>query len=566
MSGEVLAETGGIPAETGDIPRDILQVEDLAVETSGAPALPILKGISFSIGAGETLCLVGESGSGKSVTALSIMGLLPKGELRANSGRILLGGEDMLAASANRMRELRASRMAMIFQEPMTALNPVLTVGRQIQEVLEAHIDVPFRQQRVRVMDMLAEVQLPDIERIYGAYPHQLSGGQRQRIMIAMALILEPKLLIADEPTTALDVTTQKQILRLIRELQEGHGTSVLFVTHDMGVVADIATRVAVMHHGRIVETGATGEIMRRPQRDYTRDLLMAVPSLVPRPVRPAGSEQIVLETDRLGKTYSDGSLFRRARSTVAAEAVSFTLKRGRTLGIVGESGSGKSTVARCVTRLIEPTSGGIRVRGQEISGLSRGELRPHRRHIQMVFQDPYRSLNPRVTVGESIAEGPVNFGTPHQAALAKARELLELVGMPADAAGRYPHQFSGGQRQRIAIARALAIEPEVLVADEAVSALDVSVQAQVLALLGELQQRLGIAILFITHDLRVAAQICDDVAVMRKGRIVEYGPAEQVLRRPRQAYTRALIDAAPGRDWDFAHFRHFSDGAAANA
>ena len=267
-----------------------------------------------------------------------------------------------------------------------------------------------------------------------------------------------------------------------------------------------------------------------------------------------------MLETRELGKTYSDGSLFRRTRSTVAAEGVSLTLKRGRTLGIVGESGSGKSTVARCVTRLIEPTSGGIRVRGEEISTLSRSGLRPHRQHIQMIFQDPYRSLNPRVTVGESIAEGPVNFGTPHKAALAKARDILELVGLPGDAAGRYPHQFSGGQRQRIAIARALAIEPEVLVADEAVSALDVSVQAQVLALLGELQQRLGIAILFITHDLRVAAQICDDVAVMQKGRIVEYGPAEQVLRQPSEAYTRELIDAAPGRNWDFANFRPLAE------
>jgi ABC-type glutathione transport system ATPase component len=564
MSGDVLAETGHIPAENSDIPGDILRVEDLAVGTAGgAGALPILKGISFSIGAGETLCLVGESGSGKSVTALSIMGLLPKGELRAAAGRILLGGEDMLAASANRMRELRASRMAMIFQEPMTALNPVLTVGRQIEEVLEAHISVSARQQRVRVLDMLAEVRLPDIERIYGAYPHQLSGGQRQRIMIAMALILEPQLLIADEPTTALDVTTQKQILKLIRELQERHGTSVLFVTHDMGVVADIADRVAVMHHGRIVETDSTAEILRRPKRDYTRDLLMAVPSLIPRPVRRAESPETVLQTTELGKIYGGAGLFRRTRSTVAAEGVSFALRRGRTLGIVGESGSGKSTVARCVTRLIEPTSGGIRVRGQEISGLSRAALRPHRQHIQMVFQDPYRSLNPRVTVGESIAEGPVNFGTPHKAALAKARDLLELVGLPADAATRYPHQFSGGQRQRIAIARALAIEPEVLVADEAVSALDVSVQAQVLALLGELQQRLGIAILFITHDLRVAAQICDDVAVMREGRIVEYGPADQVLRQPSQIYTRELIDAAPGRDWDFANFRPLTPDAS---
>jgi ABC-type glutathione transport system ATPase component len=539
---------------------DILRVESLSVETAGEPPLPILSGISFGIRPGETVCLVGESGSGKSVTSLTVMGLLPRGALRPAGGKILLDGEDLLAATPGRMRALRASKMAMIFQEPMTALNPVLTVGDQIREVLSAHTDTAPRDQRSRVIDMLAEVHLPDIERIYGSYPHQLSGGQRQRIMIAMALILEPKLLIADEPTTALDVTTQKQILKLIRELQEKHGTSVLFITHDMGVVADIASRVCVMHHGRIVETGVTDDLLRRPQRDYTRDLLTAVPSLVPRRSRPETSPQIVLQTTELGKTYSKAGLFSGPRLTIAAADVSIALKQGRTLGIVGESGSGKSTVARCVTRLIDPTTGGIRVRGQEISGLSRSSLHPHRKRIQIVFQDPYRSLNPRVTVGESIAEGPVNFGTPRKAALARARELLELVGLPADAATRYPHQFSGGQRQRIAIARALAMEPDVLVADEAVSALDVSVQAQVLALLGELQDRLGIAILFITHDLRVAAQICDDVAVMQKGRIVEYGPAEKVLRAPSQAYTRELLEAAPGRHWDFANFRPLAE------
>jgi peptide/nickel transport system ATP-binding protein len=542
---------------------EILRVENLVVGTTGIPPLPILNGISFHIGAGETLCLVGESGSGKSVTALTTMGLLPTRALRPTSGRVLLAGEDLLTAPPSRMRVLRASRMAMIFQEPMTALNPVLTVGRQIREVLEAHTATPRGEHRQRVLDMLAEVHLPDIERIYGSYPHQLSGGQRQRIMIAMALILEPKLLIADEPTTALDVTTQKQILKLIAELQSKHGTSVLFITHDMGVVADIADRVCVMHHGRIVEMGATQDILRSPQRDYTRDLLKAVPSLTPRPMRPPTSAETVLEANDLSKVFVRRALFRPMRETVAAADVTFTLKRGRTLGVVGESGSGKSTVARCVTRLIEPTSGGIYVGGQEVSGLSRSALHPHRKRIQMVFQDPYRSLNPRVTVGESIAEGPVNFGMPRAAALTRGRELMELVGLPADAVIRFPHEFSGGQRQRIAIARALAMEPDVLVADEAVSALDVSVQAQVLALLGELQQRLGVAILFITHDLRVAAQICDDVAVMQKGCIVEYGPAETVLRAPTQRYTRELLDAAPGRHWDFANFRPLAEVGA---
>jgi ABC-type microcin C transport system duplicated ATPase subunit YejF len=535
---------------------EILRVENLVVETTGTPPLPILSSISFSIAAGETLCLVGESGSGKSVTALTAMGLLPRRALRPASGRVLLGDEDLLAASPGRMRALRANEMAMIFQEPMTALNPVLTVGRQLREVLETHTAISPREHKTRVLGMLEEVHLPDIERIYGSFPHQLSGGQRQRIMIAMALILEPRLLIADEPTTALDVTTQKQILKLIAELQQRHGTSVLFITHDMGVVADIATRVCVMHRGRIVEEGVTGEILRSPKRDYTRDLLKAVPSLTPRPVRPATSEQTVLQANDLSKIFVQRALFRPTRETVAAKDVSFSLKRGRTLGVVGESGSGKSTVARCVTRLIEPTSGGIRVGGTEISGLSRSALHPHRKRIQMVFQDPYRSLNPRVTVGESIAEGPMNFGTSRKAALTRAGELMTLVGLAEDAVIRFPHEFSGGQRQRIAIARALAMEPDVLVADEAVSALDVSVQAQVLSLLGELQERLGVAILFITHDLRVAAQICDDVAVMQKGRIVEYGPAETVLRAPIQQYTRELLEAAPGRHWDFANFR----------
>ena len=374
--------------------------------------------------------------------------------------------------------------------------------------------------------------------------------------MIAMALVLEPKLLIADEPTTALDVTTQKQILTLIRDLQRDHGTAVLFITHDMGVVAEIADRVAVMRNGRLVETGSLDTILRTPAMEYTRNLLSSVPSLVPRAPRPDTTEPVVLEAIELGKVYRERSFFGGTREVAAADNVTLTLRKGRTLGIVGESGSGKSTVARCIVRLIDPTSGGIRLAGREISNLSRRLLQPHRKRIQIVFQDPYRSLNPRVTVGESIAEGPINYGVPRAEALAKARELLELVDLPPDAISRYPHQFSGGQRQRIAIARALALDPDVLVADEAVSALDVSVQAQVLELFDEIQKRLGIALLFITHDLRVAAQICDDVAVMQHGRIVEQGPAAEVLTHPQQAYTRSLLDAAPGRGWDFANFR----------
>jgi peptide/nickel transport system ATP-binding protein len=517
----------------------------------------IIDGISLQVREGETVCVVGESGSGKSVTSLATMGLLQKGALKAASGSIRLVGENVLEASDRRLRQLRATTMAMIFQEPMTALNPVVSVGRQIDEVLRVHTDLDAKTRRNKILAMMEQVRLPDVERIFSSYPHRLSGGQRQRIMIAMALVLEPKLLIADEPTTALDVTTQKQILTLIRDLQKDHGTAVLFITHDMGVVADIADRVAVMRRGRLVETGSLDTILRTPTMDYTRNLLSAVPSLVPRPPRTdEGTVPVVLEANELGKVYRERSFFGSVREVAAAKDVTLTLRKGRTLGIVGESGSGKSTVARCIVRLIDPTSGGVRLVGREISSLSRRALQPHRKHMQMIFQDPYRSLNPRVTVGESIAEGAVNYGMPHAQAMAKARELLELVDLPADAVNRYPHQFSGGQRQRIAIARALALDPDVLIADEAVSALDVSVQAQVLALLDSIQQRLGVALLFITHDLRVAAQICDEVAVMQQGRIVEQGPAAQVLTNPQQAYTKQLLDAAPGRGWDFANFR----------
>ncbi|MDH4572569.1 ABC transporter ATP-binding protein [Salinicola acroporae] len=546
----------------GLAPAPVLEIRGLKVTTHASPAKPILEGIDFSIAPGETLCLVGESGSGKSVTSLAVMGLLPKGSLTVTGGRIELEGNALLDASPKRLRDLRASRMAMIFQEPMTALNPLMRVGEQIEEVLVMHQKgLSSTQRRERVLEMLDQVQLPDIERVYASWPHQLSGGQRQRIMIAMALILEPKLLIADEPTTALDVTTQKQILKLIKQLQERHGTSVLFITHDMGVVADIADRVCVMRHGEVVETQPIEALLRRPKTDYTRQLLTAVPSLRPRAAREVTDREIVLEAIELEKRYGQTSRWARltgraSAQTLAASEVNFALTRGRTLGIVGESGSGKSTVARCVMRMIEPTAGGVRVMGKDIASLGRAALRPHRKRIQMIFQDPFRSLNPRLTIGASLIEGPVNYGTPRGEALARAAELLALVGLPKDALARYPHQFSGGQRQRIAIARALAMEPDVLVADEAVSALDVSVQAQVLALLDDIQRRLGVAVLFITHDLRVAAQICDEVMVMQKGVVVEYGPASRVLGAPEHPYTRSLMLAAPGRHWDFSRFR----------
>ena len=533
----------------------VLEAKGLTVtlpETPGNPA--VLRGIDVTIRAGETVCLVGESGSGKSVTSLAVMGLLPQA-LRVAGGTISLQGRDLLPLTQAQMRDLRAVRVAMIFQEPMTALNPVLRVGEQIMEVMELHTDFSAAERRRRAIAIMEQVHLPDVERIFRSYPHQLSGGQRQRIMIAMALVLEPALLIADEPTTALDVTTQKQILLLIDELQRKHGTAVLFITHDMGVVAEIADTVYVMKQGEIVEHGAVETLLRAPRADYTRKLLRAVPSLAPRPARPAGGAP-VLRVERLNKVYGGGGILRKLPQAHAAKDVSFTLSPGRTLGIVGESGSGKSTVARCVMRLIDPSSGRILLDGADIAALSRGSLRPHRKKLQVVFQDPMRSLNPRWTVGESLIEGPLNYGTRRRDALAEAARLMGVVGLPEDSLRRYPHQFSGGQRQRIAIARAVMMRPDVLVADEAVSALDVSVQAQVLDLLDQLQRDLGIAIVFITHDLRVAAQICDEVIVMQRGAVVEHGPAAEVLAAPAHGYTRALIDAAPGRSWDFQNFR----------
>jgi len=540
-----------------DQASNVLEITGLTVRLTGNDkADPVLDAVSLKIRQGETVCLVGESGSGKSVTSLSIMGLLPKGVLAATGGHIELEGRNLLELNAQAMRDMRARKISMIFQEPMTALNPVLRVGEQIGEVLDTHTKLPAREKKARVLDIMNQVHLPDVERIYRSYPHQLSGGQRQRIMIAMALILEPQLLIADEPTTALDVTTQKQILSLIAELQEKHGTAVLFITHDMVVVAEIADTVRVTKLGRMYQHALVVTRLRAPKQDYTRQLLQSVPSLSPRAPRAIPEGQTVLAVEGLQKLYGAHGVFSRREPTRAANDVRFSIPRGRTLGIVGESGSGKSTVARCIMRLIDPTEGEIRVAGKEIATLTRRQLRPYRRHIQIVFQDPFRSLNPRWTIGRSLIEGPLNIGEDKQAALARAADLLTLVGLPDDAVHRYPHQFSGGQRQRVAIARAIAMEPDVLVADEAVSALDVSVQAQVLDLLDELQQKLGIAILFITHDLRVAAQICDEVLVMQHGHVVEHGTAAEVLSNPQHAYTRALIEAAPGRSWDFANFK----------
>ena len=532
---------------------NVLDVHDLSIRLpAGADRTNAVSNVSFGVGRGEIVCLVGESGSGKSVIAQGVMGLLP-GALPVAGGRISLLDEDITQAKEARLRQLRATRMSMIFQEPMTALNPVMTCGAQVDEVLRFHTSLDAAERKKRIVEIFREVSLPDPERIVGTYPHQISGGQRQRIMIAMALVLEPALLIADEPTTALDVTTQAQILKLIAQLQAKHGTGVLFITHDFGVVAEIAHRVAVLRLGELVELGARDEVLKRPQHEYTKMLIGAVPALAPRARRAAAAEApLVLQTRGLAKTYRGGGWLSARRDVHAAEDVNLELRRGQTLGIVGESGSGKSTVARCIVRLIDPSAGEIRLSGEDIARMRAGELRKLRRRVQIVFQDPYRSLNPRRSVGDAITEGPRNYGVSREAAWERARKLMELVRMDASALARYPHQFSGGQRQRICIARALAMEPELLIADEAVSALDVSVQAQVLRLLEEIRERLDLAMLFITHDLRVAAQVCDHVAVMSQGRVVEYGPAEELFLRPRHAYTRALFEAAPGRDFAF--------------
>jgi peptide/nickel transport system ATP-binding protein len=526
----------------------LLSVRGLSVAfTQGGKTSLAVDRISFDIAKGETVALVGESGSGKSVSALSVLKLLPYPPATHPSGKILFEDRDIAAMPEAEMRSLRGVGIAMIFQEPMTALNPLRTIGDQIGEMFVIHTKLTRAQIAVRVLELLEEVRIPQPAEAAKAYPHELSGGQRQRAMIAMALALDPKVLIADEPTTALDVTTQAQILTLIRDLQKRKGTAVLFITHDFGVVAEIADRVAVMQHGVVVEHGAAAQVLDNPCHAYTQQLIAAVPPLASPPPRPL-SPETVLGISHVSKVFRTGGfLGRGARVTHAVKDVSLALPRGSTLGIVGESGSGKSTLARCIVRLVSPESGAIALDGRDLLQLDNDAMRAERRKVQMVFQDPFASLNPRRKAGELVAQGLVEHGTPRAEALARARELFGLVGLDPLSVDRFPHEFSGGQRQRIGLARALALKPEVLVADEPVSALDVSVQAQVLRLLADLQQRLGLSIVFITHDLRVAAQICDRIAVMKDGEVVEEGLAGEVFGAPRRAYTKALLAAIPG-------------------
>ena len=514
----------------------LLRIENLTVALPpGAERPHAINNVSVSLNAGEIVCIVGESGSGKSVSVAALMGLLPPA-LKVTAGRILLDGTNVLTFSQSQLREMRGARIGMIFQEPMTALNPLMRVRDQVAEIMQVH----GRPVGNRVLELLEAVGLPDPEKLARAYPHQLSGGQRQRVMIAIALALEPAILIADEPTTALDVTTQMQILRLIREIQRRRGMGVLFITHDFGVVAEIADRVVVMQQGVVVESGNVGDVLENPQHPYTRQLIAAVPNTTPEP-RPAPEGRPILELVSINKTY-------RGRTVPAVNEASLRIGRGETLGLVGESGSGKSTLARSIVRLVIPESGAIRFHDTDLRPLSRGQWKPFRKRIQMVFQDPAASLNPRRRVGDIIAEGPIAHGEHRDVARARAVELLRVVQLDPGAADRFPHEFSGGQRQRIGIARALAMEPELLIADEPVSALDVSVQAQVLELLEDLRVRLNLTMLFITHDLRVAAQICDRVAVMRRGIIVEQGPTAALFANPTHEYTKALLESIPGR------------------
>jgi peptide/nickel transport system ATP-binding protein len=505
-------------------------------------------GISFDLEPGEIVCVVGESGSGKSMCAHALMGLLPD-SVTTETGVIAFEGNNLLAFDADGWRDLRGRRIAMVFQEPMTALNPLMRIGEQMMEMFEAHGLLSPRERRQKALDLAQEVGLPDPARIVRAYPHQLSGGQRQRAMIAMALALEPAVLVADEPTTALDVTTQAQILKLIRDLQRSRNMAVMFITHDFGVVADIADRVVVLRHGQIVEQGSAQAVLNRPQHAYTKALLAAVPSMTPPQRTPLIDRNKAVDVIGIDKTYiTSGGWFRPDRAVQAASEVSFSILQGETLGLVGESGSGKSSVARLVMRLIEADRGTVRIGEVDLTQLEGKPLRDQRRRIQMIFQDPFASLNPRRKVGQIISDGPIAHGTDPKLARQRARDLLGMVGLDGGAMERYPHEFSGGQRQRIGIARALALDPEILVADEAVSALDVSVQAQVLNLLEDLKTRLGLSMLFITHDLRVAAQICDRIAVMQRGVIVELKATATLFANPEHPYTSELLAAVPGQ------------------
>ncbi|EEB82872.1 ABC transporter ATP-binding protein [Roseobacter sp. GAI101] len=538
------------------VEETILSVRNLTVDLPrGMERKHAVKDVSFDLPRGKILCVIGESGSGKSVTANTVMGLLPPA-ITVSAGQIIFRGEDLLKASKQDLRKLRGRVVSMIFQDPLSALNPLMTVGDQVIEVMASHDEGTPASRAARAVELLDEVGLPEPQEMMHQYPFRLSGGQRQRVMIAMALALEPDILIADEPTTALDVTTQAQILDLIRDIQVRKGMSVMFITHDFGVVSEIADEVIVMEKGLIVEQASAEQVFSAPKHPYTKRLIAAVPGLkeddsdAHKSLPAAELDDIVLSVEGLNKTYrSGGGWFSKERTVAAVQNASFVLRRGKTLGVVGESGSGKTSLGRLVIKLMESDSGKMLYRGTDIAPLKESEFRPLRPKIQMIFQDPFASLNPRSTIGHILTVGPIAQGMKREVARSKALSILEQVGLDGGTFGRYPHEFSGGQRQRIGIARALMFDPDVLVADEAVSALDVSIQAQILELLQDIQEQTHVALFFITHDLRVASQVCDEILVMHKGRIVEAGPPSQIFHAPQNAYTRQLVSAIPGAE-----------------
>jgi peptide/nickel transport system ATP-binding protein len=575
----------------------LLVIEDLhTVFHTDAGVVEAVSGLSLSVKPGQTIGLVGESGSGKSVTSLSIMRLLPDAGAEIARGRVSFLGRDLVRLPAREMQALRGAELAMIFQEPMTSLNPVYTVGDQVAEAIRQHRPVSRAEALARTVELFTEVGIPDPATKVHAYPHQMSGGQKQRVMIAMALSCDPKLLIADEPTTALDVTIQAQILELLRQIRDKRGMSMLFITHDLAVIAEIADEVAVMYRGRLVEYGPLAQVYAAPQHPYTRGLLSCRPRpdspwkrlptvadfmrVTPRPdgtadiealemtekrlreltrvdapPPPAPSDEVVLEVSDLHVHFPvrRGVLGRVHSHVRAVDGVSFSVRKGQTLGLVGESGCGKTTTGRAILRLVEPTSGRVTFLGKDLAHLHGEELRRTRRHIQIIFQDPYSSLNPRLTVEQALTEPmqvhQIGAGTVER--LDRAETLLREVGLLPEHLRRYPHEFSGGQRQRICIARALAVGPSFIICDESVSALDVSVQAQVLNLLKDLQEQRGLTYIFISHDLGVVKFMSDEMAVMHAGRIVEMGPAAGIYADPVDPYTQKLIQAIPRDDLD---------------
>jgi peptide/nickel transport system ATP-binding protein len=559
--------------------QPLLSIEDLSVDfISEQQTTNAVKNISLQVNRGEILAIVGESGSGKSVTSLSILQLLPKPPAKFSNGKIIFQDAntslDLIGASPKQIREIRGSKIAMIFQEPMTSLNPVMNCGKQVMEALLIHKKISSAEAKKQTIEWFEKVQLPEPEKIFSRYPHELSGGQKQRVMIAIAMCCHPSLLICDEPTTALDVTVQKTILQLIKELQQQENMGVIFITHDLGVVAEIADRVAIMYRGEIVEENTAKNIFNNPQNPYTKALIACRPAAHPKNEKlPTvsdfiGSNQptaINHQTKEINSQATKTALIEVKNLVVqfpgktnllgqpknyftAVDDVSFEIFKGETLGLVGESGCGKTTLGRTLLRLIEPTTGKIIYNNADITQLSKEQLKDLRKDVQLIFQDPYSSLNPRLTIGDAIAEPMKITGIEKNIRERKEKvaELLERVSLSQNMMNRYPHEFSGGQRQRIVIARALSMNPGFIVCDESVSALDVSVQAQVLNLLNELKRDLGLTMLFISHDLSVVRYMCDRIMVMNKGKIIERGPAEEVYYHPQNQYTKQLIEAIP--------------------